>query len=77
MTDRFDLEQEIMSCWSVVDDIKLVMELVCDSGEFSGLPAKAEDKLANLLIGMQAMYQLKFEKCFNTYETLLKQGIIK
>lgn len=77
MTDRFDLEQDIMSCWGVVDDIKLVMELVCDSGEFVGLPAKAEDRLANLLLGLQSMYQLKFEKCFRTFETLLQQGNIK
>ena len=77
MSDRFDLEQDILSCWGVVDDIKIVMELVCDSGEFEGLSAKAEDRLANLLLGLQAMYQLKFEKCFRTFETLVKQGDVK
>lgn len=70
MTDIFDLEQDIMSCWGVVDDIKLITELVCDRGDVS------EDTLANLLIGMQTMYQLKFEKCFKTFQTLLKQGSI-
>jgi hypothetical protein len=31
-----------------------------------------EDELGNILIGMQTLYQLKFEKCFEEFEELCK-----
>lgn len=69
---KFDLEQEILACWHVVDDIKLTYETVYDNPEFTGMSATAQDKLSNLLIGLETLYQLKFEKCFNTFEQLVK-----
>jgi len=62
MKDRFDLEQGIMGCWCVVDDIKIVAEKY----------ANDNDELGNLLLGLQAIYQLKFENLFNIYEESLK-----
>lgn len=68
---RFDLEQQIMECWSVVDDIKTFMPWVYDSPRET-MPS--EDDQMNYLIGLTTIYQVKFERLFETYEKCIKQG---
>ena len=70
MTDRFDLEQEIMNCWNVTDDIDLLYENVLEK-------EMSVDDIANALLGMKTLYQMKFEKCFETFETVIKNREIK
>lgn len=70
---RFELEQHIMQCWNIVDDLKMLYAYVGDDEFFKGMDPKHEDKLMNLLLGMTELYQLKFEKCFNSFETLIKE----
>ena len=64
---RFDLEQEIMDCWSVVDDMGTLLEGILDK-EIS------RDDTANAVLGMKVMYQLKFEKLFDTFEEMIREG---
>ena len=59
----FDLEQSILQCWNVVDDIKLITQQVYDRPK-----PLTEDELGNLLIGLETLYTLKFEKCFSEFE---------
>jgi hypothetical protein len=59
MADSFELEQAIMNCWHVVDDIKTVTGHV---GRMS------QDELMNVLIGLSTLYQLKFEDLFSEFE---------
>ena len=66
--NRFDLEQEILNGWSVVDDIKTFSWKFSDSGPMS------EDEVLNFMIGLEAIYQAKFEKLFNTFEQCIKNG---
>ena len=66
---RFDLEQQIMECWNVTTDLKRVCEYLLDAP----LEPGREDKIANMLLGMEALYEVKFNKCFNTFEKLLKE----
>lgn len=68
---QFDLEQQIMNCWNVTEDVQLLYTWVMDSSEAEGIPTKALDKLANALLGMETMYNLKFERLFNTFEKYL------
>ncbi len=56
--DRFDFEQQIMSCWNVTSDIRTVTEYLLDAP----LEADREDKIANMLMGIEALYQAKFDK---------------
>lgn len=63
MSDRFDLEQGIMQCWNVCDDIELLL------GSWDNLN---EDQKQNYLIGLQQMYQLKFERCFEQFENCVR-----
>lgn len=72
----FDLEQEIMRCWAVVDDIDSLYKLIGDSEEFasmSKLDAGLEDKLLNILLGLKNLYDMKFQQCFHTFEEFTKE----
>ena len=62
--DRFDLEQGILQCWNVVDDIDLLYENVMDKD-------MTTDEIANTLLGLQQLYKMKFEKLFDTFEKLV------
>ena len=68
--DRFDLEQEIMNCWRVTDDIDSVAHFV---GQIN-LDAKDQDALLNMLLGMKQLYHVKFEILFDTFEELVSAG---
>ena len=65
---HFDLEQQILSCWGVTDDLTLVLETL----EASDIDVKYLDTLTNLILGLQAVYQAKFEKCFKTFGDLVE-----
>ena len=66
--DIFELEQSIMQCWNVVDDIKLITRQVYDRPT-----PLTDDELGNLLIGLESIYHLKFEKCFNEFEAICRE----
>ena len=62
MTHRFDLEQNILQCWSVIDDIQLYLDMLDNLNE---------DQHMNYLIGLKQMYQMKFERLWNGFETCI------
>ena len=70
MSDRFDLEQQIMACWNVTSDIDTLCEGVLESD-------MTTDQIANILLGMKQLYELKFDKMFGTFEELIQDGIVK
>jgi hypothetical protein len=65
--DRFEFEQQIMECWNVTTDIRVVSEYLMDAP----LEAGREDKIANMLIGIEALYEAKFDKLFRQFEQLV------
>ena len=71
MNDRFDLEQQIMACWNVTSDIDTLCEGVLESD-------MTTDQIANILLGMKQLYELKFDKMFRTFEELIQdRSIVK
>ncbi len=70
MTDRFKLEEQIQAAWSVVDDLKLLNEVVMEKNP-------STDTVANYLLGLETIYQAKFEKLFETFEKMIQEGQIK
>jgi len=58
MSNRFDFEQEIMECWKVTND----MQMYIDQG------ASIED--LKVLIDY---YERKFQKVWDTFETLIAE----
>jgi hypothetical protein len=69
MAKLYDLEQMIMDCWHVCDDLKVVFGQIGD-----GEREPTEDELMNTLMGMQQLYQWKFEQLFNKYEQVIAEG---
>ena len=69
MTDRFDLEQNIMKCWNITDDIDMVYKNVMESD-------MTNDDIANALLGLKTLYNMKFEELFSNFETLVREGKI-
>ena len=67
MTKLYDLEPKIMDCWNVCDDLKAVYKQIGD-----GEPTV--DEVMNALIGMQQVYQWKFEQLFFKYEQVIAEG---
>ena len=67
MKDRFDLEAAIMNCWNVVDDTKLMAEIIVDTDIYKGLDPKHQDQLSNQLTGIGDLYELRFQKLWNTF----------
>jgi hypothetical protein len=52
--DRFDLEQGIMQCWNMVEDVKLLAKRGATAADFDGVAQ---------------LYQHKFEELFAQFET--------
>ncbi len=59
MSDRFEFEQEILECWKVTSDLQMYI----DQG------ASIED--TKVLIDY---YERKFQKVWDTFEQLIKDG---
>ena len=70
MTQRFDFEQQIMDCWGVCEDINTLYKM-------SDIRTMSEDEMANALLGLQTLYQMKFELLFDTFEKMIQNGQIK
>jgi hypothetical protein len=70
--DRFDLEQEIMNCWNVTNDIDSVAKFV---GEIH-LDPKDQDAILNMLLGMKQLYDVKFQTLFEVFEELVHAGAL-
>jgi hypothetical protein len=64
--DRLEMETQIMSCWNVTTDLKDLTEGVL---EYDMSP----DQIANALMGMQELYEIRFDKLFRTFEQLVNQ----
>jgi hypothetical protein len=59
---RFDMEQEIMTAWQVLDDIKMLSAR-------AGTTQEDWDAVGRL-------YQIRFETLFETFENLIHDGKI-
>ena len=56
-----------MDCWMVCNDLEVVFKQIGD-----GEREPTEDEMMNVLIGMQQLYQWKFEQLFNKFERIQK-----
>ena len=71
--DRFDLEQQIMTCWNIIDDVDAVYRWI----ETLDLDPKACDQIQNALLGIVSMGNIKFDEMFKTFETMVNRGDIQ
>lgn len=68
MADQFDLEQGIMNCWMVTSDLDVLFEELVENTEGFN-----RDKASNFVLGLNTIYEAKFEKLFRTFESFLKE----
>ena len=66
MSKLYELEEKIMDCWSVCNDLETVFKQIGD-GERDPTP----DETMNALMGMQQVYLWKFEQLFHKFEQIL------
>jgi hypothetical protein len=69
--DRFKLEEQLQSCASVQEELETILYKVGDSPT-----PPTEDELANMLIGVIELHKVRYEKMWNTFETLVKDKTI-
>lgn len=62
----FEIEQEIMKAWHVIDDIQLLKENVMETN-------MSRDEIANALVGLESIYNMRFIKLFGVLEDLCKE----
>ncbi len=67
MLDRFDLEQQIMKCWSVTEDIDNL---------YHAAESMSEDEVQNYLLGLNIIYEVKFNKLWDTFEKCVRSNQI-
>lgn len=72
MSDRFDFEQQIVRCWSVVDDLK---EL--DEGLFEGWLDFDKDNVSNHILAVANTYDVKFNKLWSLFESTMMDTVRK
>lgn len=64
--DRFDLEQQILNCWNIIDDIN----------QFTEDPAITPMMLQEYVKALSTVYNAKFNKMFDTFSILIEEGKI-
>ena len=64
--NAYDLEQQIMECWHITDDVSVLTEEILE-GDLT------KDKIVNVLTGLEHLYAIRFNKLFRTYEQLLAE----
>lgn len=70
MSDRFDLEQQIMKCWNITEEVQLLNEKVLEDDSYT------RDQISNYLLGLHTIYEAKFEKLFDQFSDMVKEGKI-
>lgn len=70
--DRFDLEQCIMECWNILDDIEIVTEHFVDSPKWEGMDPKVQDALMNKYFGIKELYDIRFARLWDTFLEMQK-----
>jgi hypothetical protein len=61
--DRFDFEQDIFHCWRIIDDLKHLYGMIWED--------TSTDDIANILLGMQMLYDDRFRQLMDTFEHLI------
>jgi hypothetical protein len=61
MSDRFEFEQEILECWKITNDLQMYID------------QSASIETTKILIDY---YERKFQKVWDTFETMIKDGKI-
>lgn len=62
MKNRFDLEDNIMRCWEIVDELEMI----------SNQKELTVEQYSGLVKSLQILYSLKFNELFKTFESCIE-----
>lgn len=62
---EIDIETKIMDCWGITNDLKIINEAILEKD-------LTKDEINNMLLGVELLYELKFQNLFEEYSKLLK-----
>ena len=68
--DRFNMEESIMSCWQTKEDMLLISERLLEDNELS------KDSLANAIVGLGEIHEMRCRKLFEIFEEMIHSGRI-
>ncbi len=69
MAELHDLESVIMASWSTRDDVDILCRTLLDGeGEMS------KDEIANALMGISALHEMRSKELFGLFEKMLAQN---
>lgn len=63
--DIFDLEQEILQCWHITDDMRDLSEMFLE-----GYKDPTADNISNMCGALSDVYTMRFEKMWRTFESV-------
>jgi len=69
--DRFDLEDAMSALYNMSDDIDVILHSYMDAKV-----RPTEDDMANMLIGAKALHNARYQRMFQIFEQLIKEGVI-
>lgn len=69
--DRFDLEDAMSALYNMSDDIDVILHSYMDARV-----RPTEDDMANMLIGAKALHNARYQRMFQIFEQLIKEGVI-
>ena len=62
---RFTLEDQLMECWGVVDDLDMVYS--------TEALYQDQDRMMNVLLGLHELYNIRFQRMFDTFEKMVHE----
>jgi hypothetical protein len=65
MPNRFDLEEKILVCWGIMEDIELIYRMT---------DRENPDHVCNTLLGLHTIYDMKFEDLFECFSQIVHEG---
>ena len=70
MNSILDLEQRILALGTISDDIRAIYEYISEESDMS---AEENDKLSTLLLGIEHLYNIKFNQAFEVFEGVVAE----
>ena len=72
--DRFLLEEQMMQCWHITDDLQTIASYVAS---YDDIPVKHQDEIMNMLFGMKSLYNQRFSDVMGLFDELINKRSIK
>lgn len=66
---RFELEQAIVACGNIADDLDILMEALAND-------EVDKDRLFNALSGMRELHDMRCKRAFDIFSAMIRDGMI-